>query len=70
MIFEITQRGLKGLEIEEQLSAFAKDLFESGIPMTRASMGMSTLHPRYGALNYIWRPEWEGVEIQPAGQNG
>lgn len=68
MIFVITQRGLKGLEIEEQLSAFAKDLFESGIPMTRASMGMSTLHPRYGALNYVWRPEWEGVESSPQGR--
>lgn len=69
MISEITQRGLKGLEIDEQLSAFAKALCAAGFPMKRANMGMSTLHPRYGALSYIWRPEWDRVEYNPQGRS-
>ncbi len=68
MISDITQRGLKGLEIEEQLSAFAKAICVAGFPMKRTNMGMSTLHPRYGALNYIWRPEWDSVESSPQGR--
>lgn len=68
VISEVTKRGLKGLEIDEQLSAFAKAICATGFPMKRASMGMSTLHPRYGALNYVWRPEWDGVESSPQGR--
>lgn len=69
VISQVTKRGLQGLEIDEQLSAFARSICAAGFPMKRASMAMSTLHPRYGALNYVWRPEWENVEYSPQGRS-
>ena len=58
-------RGLRGLPIEEQLEAFCQDVYDAGFPMRRVSLGMRTLHPRYGALQYVWRQKDAAVEYSP-----
>ncbi|MEM8687939.1 MAG: adenylate/guanylate cyclase domain-containing protein [Pseudomonadota bacterium] len=52
---ETIRMGLEGLEVEEQLSAFAERIVAAGFPIKRVSMGMATLHPQFGALTYLWR---------------
>ena len=61
----IIERGLQGLPIEEQLGGFSQRIYEAGFPMKRVGMGMRTLHPRYGAISYVWRPEVDRVEYSP-----
>ena len=62
---ETISRGLEGLEVEEQLSAFAERIVAAGFPMKRVSMGMATLHPQFGALTYLWRPGAGRAENAP-----
>lgn len=62
---QLVKNGLAGLPLEEQLFAFSNALAASGFPMKRASMGMRTLHPKYGALTYLWRPGINRVEATP-----
>lgn len=61
----IIERGLQGLPIDEQLAGFSRRVYEAGFPMKRVSMGMRTLHPRYGALTYVWRPDQDRIEYSP-----
>ncbi len=58
-------RGLQGLPIDQQLADFSRRIYEAGFPMKRVSMGMRTLHPRYGAVTYVWRPDKDHVEYSP-----
>ncbi|HUT49178.1 MAG TPA: adenylate/guanylate cyclase domain-containing protein [Alphaproteobacteria bacterium] len=51
----LVEQGLLGLPLEEQFSGFCDRLHAAGFDMARASMGMGTLHPRYGAQTYVWR---------------
>jgi len=62
---KLVKNGLEGLPLEEQLSTFSEAVAASGFPMKRVNMGMRTLHPRYGALTYLWRPGTEKVESVP-----
>ena len=68
LVERIIERGLNGLPIEEQLGGFAELIKVAGFPMKRASIGMGTLHPRFGALTYIWRPDEDRVEYSPQGR--
>ncbi len=65
LVDRIIERGLKGLPIEEQLAGFAELISLAGFPMKRASIDMRTLHPRFGALTYTWRPDEDRVEYSP-----
>ncbi len=65
LVDRIIERGLNGLPIEEQLAGFAELINLAGFPMKRASIGMRTLHPQFGALTYIWRPDEDRVEYSP-----
>ncbi len=65
LVERIIERGLNGLPIEEQLTGFAELIYEAGFPMKRVSIGMRTLHPRFGALTYVWRPDKDQVEYNP-----
>ena len=51
----LVEQGLLGLPLEDQFGGFCDRLQSAGFDMARASMGMGTLHPRYGAQTYIWR---------------
>ena len=61
----IIARGLQGLPIDEQLAGFSQRIYEAGFPMKRMSMGMRTLHPRYGGYSYVWRADEDRVEHSP-----
>ena len=65
LVDRIIDRGLSGLPIEEQLAGFAELITLAEFPMKRASIGMGTLHPRFGALTYTWRPDEDRVEYNP-----
>lgn len=65
VVERIIERGLAGLPIEQQLATFSQVIYELGFPMRRVSMGMRTLHPRYGTLTYVWRPDADRVEYSP-----
>jgi adenylate cyclase len=51
------ERGLLGLPLDEQFGGFCDQLHAAGFDIGRASMGMGTLHPVYGAQTYIWRAQ-------------
>jgi len=61
----IIERGLRGLPIEEHLSGFCQRIYDAGFPMQRASMGLGTLHPRYGAHSFVWNQNTGAVENTP-----
>ncbi|MDJ0950715.1 MAG: adenylate/guanylate cyclase domain-containing protein [Alphaproteobacteria bacterium] len=61
----IVERGMLGLPLDEQLAGFCQRIYDAGYPMKRAQMGMGTLHPRYGAHTFVWRPGAGAVEHTP-----
>ncbi|MHA1537390.1 MAG: adenylate/guanylate cyclase domain-containing protein [Alphaproteobacteria bacterium] len=58
----LVDRGLEGLSVNRQLAGFCARIHEAGFPLRRANMSMATLHPRYGAETYVWRPGLEEAE--------
>ncbi len=61
----LVERGMRGLPIGEQLAGYCQRIFDAGFPMKRAQVGMGTLHPRYGAHTFVWRPGARGIEYTP-----
>ena len=61
----IVERGLKGLPLDEQLAGYCRRIYDSGFPMARANMGIGTLHPRYGAHTFVWRPGQKRAKHTP-----
>lgn len=55
-------QGLTGHTISRQFAGFCARVHEAGLPLKRAGMGMPTLHPRYGAETYVWRPGLDEAE--------
>ena len=51
--------GLRGLPEDEQLGAFCERLLEAGVPLRRAAIGNTTLHPVVVGHNFEW---WRGHE--------
>ena len=62
---EVIGRGMRGLPVGEQIAWFCRKVFDAGFPMKRVSVGMYTLHPRYGSHTFTWRPEAVGIEHIP-----
>ena len=58
----LVERGMLGLPLDEQISGFCQKVLESGVPIKRVQMGMSTLHPRYGSHTFLWRAGLNKVE--------
>ena len=61
----LVERGMRGLPLGEHFAGFCQRVAEAGFPMKRAQMGMGTLHPRYGAHTFIWRPGAGAIEHTP-----
>ena len=61
----VVGRGMQGLSVGEQIAGFCQRVFNSGFPMKRVSVGMYTLHPRFGSHTFTWRPEADGIEHIP-----
>jgi adenylate cyclase len=61
----ITERGLRGVPLAEQVDAFCRGLVEAGFRASRFNMSIGTLHPRYGAQSYVWRPDGIATELFP-----
>ncbi len=61
----LVERGMMGLPLGEQIAGFCRKVFDSGFPMQRVSMGMYTLHPRYGSHTFLWRAGAEAIEHTP-----
>lgn len=47
-------QGLTDAEFEDVLEGFAEGLLRIGIPVSRGSIQMRTLHPSIEALNFVW----------------
>jgi adenylate cyclase len=56
----LIEQGLLGLPLDEQFGGFCERLHAAGFDMARATMGLGTLHPRYGAQTYVWRAGDDG----------
>ena len=65
----IVEQGLRGLTLEDQLSAYCQKICDAGFPMRRANMGIGTLHPRYGAHTFVWRADPNSIEHIPRERN-
>lgn len=62
----LVERGMRGLPLDAQLAGYCQRIFDAGFPMTRVLLGMNTLHPRYGAHTFVWRPGGGGaIEYTP-----
>ncbi len=61
----LVERGMQGLPLGDQIAGFCQKVFDSGFPMKRVSMGMYTLHPRYGSHTFLWQPGVEAIEHTP-----
>lgn len=61
----LVERGLLGLPLGEQIGGFCQKVFDSGFPMKRVQMGMTTLHPRYGSHTFLWRAGADAVVHTP-----
>ncbi len=61
----LVERGMRGLPLEEQLAGFCQRIYDAGLPMKRAQLAMGTLHPRYGAHTFVWRPGAGAIEHTP-----
>jgi adenylate cyclase len=61
----LVERGMRGLPLEEQITAFCQRIYEAGFPMKRCQMGMDTLHPRYGSHTFVWQPGSGAIEHVP-----
>ena len=61
----LVEQGMLGPSVGEQIAAFCRKVFDSGFPMKRVSVGMYTLHPRYGSHTFTWRPEADTIEHLP-----
>jgi adenylate cyclase len=61
----LVERGMRGLPLDAQLAGYCQRIHEAGFPMKRAMMGMGTLHPRYGAHTFLWRPGAGAIEFTP-----
>jgi len=53
-------RALAGADIEEVFNGCCERLRAAGIPIWRGSIGFSTLHPLFGGMSLIWKPQ-EGL---------
>ncbi len=57
---------MRGLPLDAQLAGYCQRIFDAGFPMMRVLLGMNTLHPRYGAHTFVWRPGGSGaIEYTP-----
>ena len=61
----LVERGIQGLPLDKQFEGFCQRIYDAGFPMKRAQMAMGTLHPRYGAHTFVWRPDTKAVEYTP-----
>jgi adenylate cyclase len=67
----LADAGLRNLSLDDVVDGFARRLNEIGVPVTRAFVGMNTLHPMVRARSLIWdratglgtRFEFRHVEI-------
>ncbi len=57
-----TRQGLLGAAADVLLDGLCRRLVEAGVPLTRAFIGMRTLHPQWGGYGYTWRRDLDGVE--------
>ena len=58
----LVERGMVGLPLDEQIAGFCEKVSESGFPIKRVQMGMSTLHPKYGSHTFLWRAGTDKIE--------
>ena len=61
----LVERGMQGLPLGDQIAGFCQKVFDAGFPMKRVSVGMYTLHPRYGSHTFLWRPGIDAIEHTP-----
>ena len=61
----LVERGMLGQPVGEQIAGFCQEIFNRGFPMKRGHMSMGTLHPRYGAHTFVWRPGADAIEHTP-----
>ncbi|MEQ8654945.1 MAG: adenylate/guanylate cyclase domain-containing protein [Kiloniellales bacterium] len=61
----LVQQGMRSLPLDRQLAGFCQRIYDAGFPMMRAQLGVGTLHPRYGAHTFVWRPGEDDVEHKP-----
>lgn len=59
----LTQSSLAGNELEAMVTGFCERLAAAGLPLARAHLTFSMLHPLYTALGFTWT-RGEGVQIE------
>ncbi len=53
-------RALAGADIETLYGSCCERLRAAGIPISRGSIGLSTLHPLFAGISLTWKPD-EGL---------
>jgi adenylate cyclase len=60
----LVDQGLKGAGVIEIMDGFCNHLVAEGFPLVRGYISVRTLHPKYGAVGFLWQREAGGVEAE------
>ena len=50
----LIEAGITGMPLLEMLTTYCEKLGEMGVPLFRAHVTLSALHPNYGGLGFDW----------------
>lgn len=57
----VNRAALEGTALAELLAGFCGRLLDAGVPLSRAVLGVDTLHPTLDGYFFEWRPQQEAV---------
>jgi len=60
----LVDQGIKGTGLIEIMDGFCTRLVGEGFALARGYIGLRTLHPKYGAIGFLWQRGSGGVEAE------
>ena len=58
----VVREGIRGADAAAIFDGLCQRLVLAGVPLWRAFLGMSTLHPQWGGYSYTWRRDLNAIE--------
>src|SRR5580765_1302299 len=58
----VVREGIRGADAAAIFDGLCQRLVSVGVPLSRAFVGMPTLHPQWGGYSYTWRRDLNAIE--------
>src|SRR5215470_130847 len=58
----VVREGIRGASADALFDGLCQRLLIAGVPLSRAFIGMPTLHPQWGGYSYTWRRDLNAIE--------